>query len=219
MPLYTLTITHSPSVYLLLRWNQRNWRPRSILMLILWLSLSLYSHTLTHNAYHLYLLLWSNQRNSRQRFLWLILCFSLYSLSYNHHIAGISNTAPRPCLFTHSQSHSHHLSAHYTCCYDEINGIQEFKNSRIVLMLILRFSLSFAIHTLLITCASCYDQIKGTQDKDFSYSFPDSLSRRFLTLLCAAQTVAEFGDIDRLVLNAGEKSVLNFPPKSCAHIR
>ena len=31
-------------------------------------------------------------------------------------------------------------------------------------------------HTLLITCTCCYDQIKGTQDRDFSYSFCDSLS-------------------------------------------
>ena len=31
-------------------------------------------------------------------------------------------------------------------------------------------------HTLLITCTWCYDQIKGAQDKDFSYSFSDSLS-------------------------------------------
>ena len=31
-------------------------------------------------------------------------------------------------------------------------------------------------HTLLITCTCCYDQTKGTQDKDFSYSFSDSLS-------------------------------------------
>ena len=31
------------------------------------------------------------------------------------------------------------------------------------------------IHTLLITC-TCYDLTKGTQDKDFSYSFSDSLS-------------------------------------------
>ena len=31
-------------------------------------------------------------------------------------------------------------------------------------------------HTLPITCTCCYDQIKGTQDKDFSYSFSDSLS-------------------------------------------
>ena len=30
-------------------------------------------------------------------------------------------------------------------------------------------------HTLLITCTCCYDQIKGTQDKDLSYSFSDSL--------------------------------------------
>ena len=31
-------------------------------------------------------------------------------------------------------------------------------------------------HTLLITCTCCYDLTKGTQDKDFSYSFSDSLS-------------------------------------------
>ena len=31
-------------------------------------------------------------------------------------------------------------------------------------------------YTLLITCTCCYDQTKGTQDKDFSYSFSDSLS-------------------------------------------
>ena len=35
---------------------------------------------------------------------------------------------------------------------------------------------SLHTHTLLITCTCCYDQIKGTQDKDFSYSFSDSLS-------------------------------------------
>ena len=31
-------------------------------------------------------------------------------------------------------------------------------------------------HTLLISCTCCYDQIKGTQEKDFSYSLSDSLS-------------------------------------------
>ena len=49
----------------------------------------------------------------------------------DHHMAGMANTAPRPCLFT---------LTHSTC-----------------------------------TC-TCYDQIKGTQEKDFSYSFSDSLS-------------------------------------------
>ena len=40
-------------------------------------------------------------------------------------------------------------------------------------------------HTLLITCTCCYDQIKGAQDKDFSYSFSDSpsLSPSLLSLL------------------------------------
>ena len=44
------------------------------------------------------------------------------------------------------------------------------------------FSLFLYVHTLphshkiLITCTCCYDLTKGTQDKDFSYSFFDSLS-------------------------------------------
>ena len=38
--------------------------------------------------------------------------------------------------------------------------------------------------TLLITCTCCYDQIKGTQDKDFSYSFSDSLSLCCHSLCC-----------------------------------
>ena len=31
-------------------------------------------------------------------------------------------------------------------------------------------------HTLLITFTCCYDEIKGSKDQDFSYSFSDSLS-------------------------------------------
>ena len=81
---------------------------QDILMLILWFSLSLCSHS-------------HNQRNSKQRFLILILWFTL----------------------THTITHS---------------------------------------HTLLITCTCCYDEIKGTQDKDFSYSFSDSLSLYSLCL-------------------------------------
>ena len=41
------------------------------------------------------------------------------------------------------------------------------------LLLLTLLSLS---HTMLITCTCCDDQIKGTQDKDFSYSFSDSHS-------------------------------------------
>ena len=33
------------------------------------------------------------------------------------------------------------------------------------------------LHTMLVTCTCCYDLTKGTQDKDFSYSLSDSLSR------------------------------------------
>ena len=38
------------------------------------------------------------------------------------------------------------------------------------------------------TCTCCYDQIKGTQDKDVSYSFSDSLS--FAPSLCDASVVS-----------------------------
>ena len=54
------------------------------------------------------------------------LCVSLYSCD-NYHMAGMANTAPRPCLFTHSQSHTHTLTISCTCCYDEIKGIQDLK--------------------------------------------------------------------------------------------
>ena len=43
------------------------------------------------------------------------------------HMAGMANTAPRPCLFTHSQSHTHIPTISCTCCYDEIKGIQDLK--------------------------------------------------------------------------------------------
>ena len=180
-------------------------------------------------------------------------------------MAGMANTAPRPCLFTHSQSHTHihslslvlvammkskelktkiyshahslilsslflslsflspcfgslriflhkiwasflqphtHTLAHShtftitcTCWYDEINRIQDqdlfpcsFSDSLSVLSVLSRLLFaswlsrrldhaSLHSHTLLITCTCCCDEIKGTQDKDFSYSFSDSLSR------------------------------------------
>ena len=45
-------------------------------------------------------------------------------------------------------------------------------------------------HTLLITCTCCYDQIKGTQDNDFSDSFFDSLSILILPslMLCVPRS-------------------------------
>ena len=38
-------------------------------------------------------------------------------------------------------------------------------------------------HTILVTCTCCYDLTKGTQDKDFSYSFFDSLFFLFVVMM------------------------------------
>ena len=38
-------------------------------------------------------------------------------------------------------------------------------------------------HTLLIACTCCHDEIKGTQDQDFSCSFSDSLSHAVLVVM------------------------------------
>merc|ERR1712166_785349 len=64
----------------------------------------------------------------------LVLRFVLFCVDcnscYNHHMAGMGNTAPRPCLFTHSQSHSHILSLSpvpVLGCYDVICGAQDGK--------------------------------------------------------------------------------------------
>ena len=40
-------------------------------------------------------------------------------------------------------------------------------------------------HTILITCTCCYDLTKGPQDKDFSYSFSDSLTHTLTYTLSA----------------------------------
>ena len=55
---------------------------------------------------------------------------------YNHHMAGMANTAPRPCLFTHSQSHSHIHSLSPVLVLVVVMGSMELKTSR-SLMLIL----------------------------------------------------------------------------------
>ena len=109
---------------------------------------------------------------------------------------------------SHSTSHTHtHTlisTLHYTCCCDEIKGIQDLKicshadllscvtvSPRLSLDMLTAprpclFTLTQShthtlthSHTLLITCTCCYDQLKGTQDKDFAYSFSDSLSTCF----------------------------------------
>ena len=48
---------------------------------------------------------------------------------YNHHMAGMANTAPRPCLFTHSLSHSHIHSLSPVLILVEIKGTQDHKIS------------------------------------------------------------------------------------------
>ena len=73
-----------------------------------------------------------------------------------------------PLSLSHSVSHGVYLSA----------SVFVYLTLSLCLSLSLCLdSLSHSVsHTLLITCTCCYDQIKGTQHKDFSYSFFDSLS-------------------------------------------
>ena len=62
-------------------------------------------------------------------------------------------------------SHCHLLHSHSTShCADALTPLTS------------QLSHSTHSHTLLITCTCCYDEIKGTQDQDFSCSFSDSHS-------------------------------------------
>ena len=68
-------------------------------------------------------------------------------------------------------------------------------------------------HTLLITCTCCYGQIEGTQDKDFSCSFSDSLSLCLSLSTCcrwASQTGLN-SSIQRCCVQGGSKSILRCP--------
>ena len=58
-------------------------------------------------------------------------------------------------------------------------------------------------HTLLITCTCCYDLTKGIQDKDFSYSFFDSLY--VCVCLCVYLSVVH--------------SVIEWPPFCCQELQ
>ena len=94
--------------------------------------------------------------------------------------------------FNLTLTHSHTLTIICTCCCDETKGTQDqdfscsFSDSlsdslsligQDSLLCIYLYTLTIThSHTLSITCTWCHDEIKGTQDKDFSCSFSDSLS-------------------------------------------
>ena len=120
--------------------------------------------------------------------------YSIYSCLVS---AGIANTAPWSCICTLTQSHTHtlpHNAYHWYLLlwFNQRNSRQRFlllildslshkdlclllwsnqRNSRQRFLLLILDSLS---HTR--TCACCCGLTKGTQDRDFSYSFSDSLS-------------------------------------------
>ena len=73
-------------------------------------------------------------------------------------------------LHTHSLTHYHLCSC--ACCYDEIKGTQDLKIYSHADSQILSLSLASHTHTHSLSLVLVVnDQIKGTQDKDFSYSF------------------------------------------------
>ena len=84
--------------------------------------------------------------------LWLSRCGSFTVV---HDMTGMANTAPRPCLFTHSQSHSHSLTITCTCCCDGIYGAQDLKISHaqsLILSRTLFLSYCFGDFLLKVSC-------------------------------------------------------------------
>ena len=108
------------------------------------------------------------------------------ALSHSHsHMAGMANTAPRPCLFTHSQSHTHIHSLSLVRVAMMRSKELKTKTSH-AHSLIPSHSHSVTLththsHTLTITCTCCYDEIKGAQDLKI-YSHADSLFSGSLAL-------------------------------------
>ena len=73
-------------------------------------------------------------------------------------------TAPRPCLFTHSQSHTHNHTFTYThypvYCYDEVKGIQDLKIYSHADSLIPSLSQEFEYPHQLLACRTVhYDDV------------------------------------------------------------
>ena len=76
-------------------------------------------------------------------------CFCMLSL-FLLKILFLSLSLARPCLFTHSQSHSHHHSAFVATC---MMRSTEFKTSRYILMLFLLFSLACSACSFSLGCS------------------------------------------------------------------
>ena len=92
----------------------------------------------------------------------------------------MANAAPRPCLLTHSQSHTHIHSLSFVLV--AVMNSKEFKTK-----------ISHA-HSLIlsITCTCCYDKIKGTQDlKIYSHAASLILSHSILALVGFLRTIGD----------------------------
>ena len=64
---------------------------------------------------------------------------------------------------------------------------------------------------MLVTCTCCYDLTKGTQDKDFSYSFSDSLSLPALTITCSGCYDEIKGTQDLKICSHADSQILSLP--------
>ena len=95
------------------------------------------------------------------------------------YVCSNSSVSLHLSLFIYLSHLSFSLSLSYNFEPKELKTKISHTHSLILSHTIFSDSLS---HTVLITCTCCYDLTKGTQDKDFSYSFSDSLSLRSLSV-------------------------------------
>ena len=103
-------------------------------------------------------------------------------ISLTHYRFSLSGPLLCIYLYTLTITHSHTLLITRTC-YDEskrtkdqdisyslFNSLSLCCEYRSLTMYLYTHTITHS-HTMLITCTCCYDLTKGTQDKDFSYSF------------------------------------------------
>jgi len=95
----------------------------------------------------------------------------------NSLILSMLDAAPRPCLFTHSQAHSHSLNITCTGCCDGIYGAQDLKPSH--------------ANSLILSMLDVVMRSRNSRSQDGSFSLTDILSPP-LTHLLARSSLSVF---------------------------